>query len=264
MTRAFPWAQPLDLGFHEIADSTTFGQHDRTMLTVSYDGAMRRWSIRDTSRPTLLDSGWFEKVPDDADIDAWPNVLAVSPNGHTMALARDHGVGVELWDITDLHHAKRLGTLAAKSNSVYTTLAFSPNGRVLAAGNQLTSWLWDVSDPRHATLLHQFPKGTVGWVDQLAFSPDGRLLASLYAGEGQVTVWDVRDPRNPTHTKRTKPLNGSEYGQTMAFSPKGHLLAVGSDRGKIRFWSVSLRHSHPSRNRRHLHRSRFNPLLQSG
>ncbi|MER7576512.1 hypothetical protein [Streptomyces sp. NPDC126514] len=222
--------------------SQSFGHDDHTMVTVSDEGAISHWNIRDVSRPTLLDSGRFERLPSDSYIDDWPAVIAVSPNGRTMALARSQGAGVELWDIADLHHAKKLGTVGSKSDLVFTTLAFSPNGRVLAAGDQMTPWLWDVSNPRHATLLHQIPRnrGTRDDVEQLTFSPDGRLLAALNAVEGQVTLWSMADPEHPTFASRTKkiPSNG-EHSTAMAFSPKGNLMATGGDRGKIRLWAVS-------------------------
>lgn len=222
--------------------SESFGHDDRTMVTVSADGAISRWSIRDVSRPTLLDSGWFEKLPSDSYIDDWPAVIAVSPDGRTMALAREQGAGVELWDIADLHHAKKLGTVGTKGDLVFTTLAFSPNGRVLAAGDQMTPWLWDVSDPRHPALLHRFPQHKEGFddVEQLAFSPNGHLLAALNAVDGQVTLWNVTDPAHPVPAGRTKSIQrNGEHTIAMAFSPKGNLIATGGHRGKIRLWTVS-------------------------
>jgi WD40 repeat protein len=64
-------------------------------------------------------------------------------------------------------------------------LAFSPDGKVLAAGGVWTVGLWDVGSGK---ALAQF-EGHRGRVKSLAFSPDGKRLASA-SEDSTVLIWD--------------------------------------------------------------------------
>ncbi|WP_405863589.1 NACHT and WD repeat domain-containing protein [Streptomyces sp. NBC_00005] len=214
---------------------------DRTMVTVSGDGAIRRWSIRNVAHPEILESGRFDRPSRDTPIEEWPQVVALNSGGDAMAVARK-ATGVELWDIADLRHPALVGTLPKTRDAVFTSLAFSPDGHLLAGGDQLSPWIWDVTDPPHTKLVKRLPRSGAGLIhmDQLAFSPDGHLLAALNGPEKQVSLWDVRDPAHPDLVGRTHRISADgEYAVAMAFSPKGNLIATGSDKGRIRLWTVS-------------------------
>ena len=97
-------------------------------------------------------------------------------------------------------------------------IAFSPDGQLLAVGSETGAWLYDVMTSRAITL---FP---IGKPDiSLAFSPDGSKLVS--AG----SLWDV--------------ANGSgtslESFRSVAFSPDGTMLALGTYDGKIKLWDTA-------------------------
>src|SRR5262249_26873192 len=69
----------------------------------------------------------------------------------------------------------------------YTRIAFSPNGKTLAAiGNHLFV-LWDVASGE--LIAHPF-KGPLGQFETVAFGPDGRTVVTG-AFDGQVLQWDV-------------------------------------------------------------------------
>jgi WD40 repeat protein len=71
-------------------------------------------------------------------------------------------------------------------------LAFSPNGRLLAAGKVL----WDLATGKQAGQV----KGHRGAVTELAFSPDGAALATG-STDGTILVWDLAGFRIPSRPR---------------------------------------------------------------
>src|SRR5262249_31388191 len=113
---------------------------------------------------------------------------------------------------------KELGNLAA-GNQVFVALAFSPDGRTLAAS---------ASDFANGTTIYLFERasGTVRWTysghkgraDQLAYSPDGRMLASAGGGT-TVLLWDLhgtllRAERPPAWTEKELAAMWGELAET--------------------------------------------------
>lgn len=128
-----------------------------------------------------------------------------------------------------------------------TSLAFSPDGRWLAAGS-IEGWLepgnlmvWAVKSGK---LLHK--ERYVYGVQSLAFSPNGRTLAVATIGEGatdSIRLWNVRSWR----VERTS--GGQQYIYSIAFAPDGTRLIAGSDMGEngetdnTYLWNLRQRHS---------------------
>ena len=134
--------------------------------------------------------------------------------------------------------------LSGPSGSVYT-VAYSPDGDILAAGNvdQNTVRLWDVSDPSDPVALGQpLPEATaVDSVLSLAFSPDGHTLAVAGSSGSSafVDLWDLTSPSNPVRSGGA--LNDSQLGsfESVAFSPDGRTLAAADSDGDVSLWNVS-------------------------
>jgi WD40 repeat protein/serine/threonine protein kinase len=108
-------------------------------------------------------------------------------------------------------------------------LAFSPDGKLLASGNQdFTITVWNIETGQ---LVHTLQEHMC-FVSAVAFSPDGKRLASG-SEDWTVKLWDLDTGLSTItlegHTGRV--LN-------VSFSPDGERLASTSEDGTIRVWQA--------------------------
>lgn len=96
------------------------------------------------------------------------------------------------------------------------SVAFSPNGRLLATGSVVTIKLWEVETGAEVHTL----RGHTDWVWGVAFSPDGRLLASASL-DHTAKIWEIETG------KEIRTLHTSAQVWSVAFSPDGRLLVTG-------------------------------------
>ena len=158
--------------------------------------------------------------------------------GLSFALAayRIRPLSAESTMINALEGFRRAGAgaiLHGHSDTV-NTVAFSPDGRMLATGSSdKTIRLWNVRTREQIGRPLVRP-GTTGVVS-VAFSPDGQLLASAGGFDRTIRLWDVR-----THSQIGGPLIADKtYFYSVAFSPDGRTLAsAGYDTGIV-LWDVS-------------------------
>jgi WD40 repeat protein len=130
----------------------------------------------------------------------------------------------------------RFGSARLRHGGPVYAVAFSPDGKSLAAGSIDGGLsLWDASDGRE---LVRFT-GAGGGVRALAFTADGRLAAA--GGDGVVRLWDAKRPAgNATETRGPSYAYPKAGGgiDGLAASPAG-LLAVAADDGTVNLYEAA-------------------------
>ncbi|KAG8936370.1 hypothetical protein FRC03_008380 [Tulasnella sp. 419] len=137
---------------------------------------------------------------------------------------------VVLWDIG----RRSLIRILKGHKATVTTVAFSPDGTMLASGAEDNVALWDIG--RHS--LTHILKGHRHGVTTVAFSPDGRTLASGSIGKS-IIVWDTESGES------IKTLQLHREVRCLAFSPDGRYLVAACDRSQsimgptmLKMWTV--------------------------
>jgi WD40 repeat protein len=125
--------------------------------------------------------------------------------------------------------ATDVSTISFTQPNLITTLAFSPNGSLLAGATEAdtTVKLWNVAREREARQLF----GHTGEVTSIAFSPDGALIATA-SEDRTVRVWDAATG---------DVLRVIQHGTSVAavgFSHDGRRLVSGDSRGLVRVWDA--------------------------
>lgn len=113
------------------------------------------------------------------------SIHAVSPSPDGKILAYITYSSIELWDIETNKQILKL-----PEQSSYYSLAFSPNGKLLAGGkDDGTINLWDLASQTESQPSVRHSKR----INSLAFSPDGKILASV-SGEkdGEIKLLRLR------------------------------------------------------------------------
>jgi WD40 repeat protein len=155
-----------------------------------------------------------------------PTAVAFSPDGAFMATTTG-----SIW-LANLNSSTGTGSVASaafatlQAGTDVSTVVFSSDGSLLAAGTEHGIQLWNVKEPKvDATFpIRGNPYGALS----VLFSPDGSLLA---AGTDDGTqLWNVKKHR------LVATLRGSMVS-SVAFSPDGSLLAAGTDDG-TQLWNV--------------------------
>ncbi|MBD2057508.1 NACHT domain-containing protein [Oculatella sp. FACHB-28] len=213
--------------------SVSFNPDGSLLATGDLDGKICLWRVVNGQQVLTLQghTGWI-----------W--AVTFSPDGKTLASC-SHDSLIRLWDVQNIdleQHNPANWDQASASNhlpgacpktlrghlSRVWTIAFSPDGQMLASGSDDQIRLWNVRDGTCLAVL----QGHTGGVTSVSFSPNGQILASG-SEDSSIRLWSI------DHGTTLKTLQGhAHWVRAVAFSPDGQTLASSSDDRTVRLWEV--------------------------
>lgn len=197
-----------------------FDPHGKILIARTGDTALQFWDVA-TGLPSAL------KSP-----PAKVKRGVLHPDGKTFAGITGRGV-LELWNLDTGERIKQRLVKRDIVVSVFSELAFSPDGNILAVGSGRNITLWEVTHSQGLVRANGEPlQAHSGEVSAMAFSSNSELLASAGA-DGALIIWRIR---GEIAIKREFP---AERPSSIAYAPDGQTLAVVDDAGVTLFETSS-------------------------
>ena len=185
------------------------------------------WDLRDPRHPARLSAI--------GPLSGTVQGLALARDGHELATVGDPA-GVRRWDLRDPRRPLSLGALTIATSETLSAVAFSPDGRQLAAGGQTGQIAVWPAGARTGSAASSTARAGQSLVTSVAFSPDGRTLAGA-SKDGLLRVWRLA-PADLSLAHA--PLGGfTSQANCLAFSPDGGTLLAGSSDTSARAWDTT-------------------------
>jgi WD40 repeat protein len=200
---------------HEVLLQTaTVSQDGRILVALDLEGVVLGWecaTARRLYRRPLLEKGFP------------PQSVTCSPDGRYAAFS-SRELPASVVHLIDLATGRELRILDRCFSP-----AFSPSGDVIAGSDGRLLRRWSIKSGAELPELEPGPRD-LKWS---AYSPKGNLIAASTQYSDAVLLWDVAT-RKRVHPGLTSP--GGEEAASLAFSPDGETLAIGSH------WGIEFQH----------------------
>lgn len=189
-------------------DHLKFSADSKLLAATTSDGEVRLWNTE-----TYALDGSFVGSHD----------VMFQPDGSLIAAG---GPTLRLWDSASNTEAEAISTGAV------SLLAFSPDGTRVAVVDEMDDLhIWNIETGAEVASLSGWHGGAVNAV---AFNPNGTTLVSgggdAFGSMGGISLWNIDAQAQLAHLSAQ---NGPV--QTMAVSPDGVTIAVGTSNGMLEF-----------------------------
>lgn len=210
---------------------------DGQLLATLVEGCVRPvWSIAFSADGNQLVSAGHEimklwrlpgeKLQTTLSDPEWVSNIALSPDGKLLAASTLRET-IKLWTFPSGTLQATLKDEQGGYGDSIGTIAFSPDGDILASGDGSWVKLWTFPQGElQAKLMESLSSN----VSALAFSGDGTLLAS--GDHHAIRLWEL-----PACRLKAKFLDDNG-ASSLAFSPNGRLLASGNSSGYVFLWDL--------------------------
>ena len=213
-----------EVSFHHKATGKSIRLQQGEYLAITTEGELYTSRLF-SGNPHL----WTAFPRTGLDTNSLGYALAFSPDSKRLAAATRSGEG-------GIRFGSVQGQEQLREFRGDRCVQFSPDGKWLAAADQLTIRLYDLTDEGQVRVFST--KERKPRVNCVAFSPDGQSLAVGRAAAkdcADLEVWDV-----PSGTLRHAWREHRAHVTCLAFSPDGKLLASGSVDKTVILWDMDV------------------------
>lgn len=207
----------VQLGHADLISSVAFSPGGKYAASGSYDKTIRLWDVG-TGREVRVFEGHSN----------WVKSAVFSPDGKYILSGNYMDINnLKLWDITT---GKEAANFKGHTNmGKVSSLAFSPDGRLIIYGSSDTLRLREVSTGDEIKSFTGHSKA----VTSVAFSPDGKYVLSG-SEDNDIKLWEVSEG------KEIKTFRGhTDEVFSVCFSPDGKYVLSGSRDNTLKLWDIS-------------------------
>ncbi|MEH2056551.1 MAG: AAA-like domain-containing protein [Nostoc sp.] len=196
------------IGHKNKLKSISFSEDSKIIASASQDGTIKLWQRNGTLIKTLSGhQNWVISATFSAD-----NTIASASKDGTIKLWQSDGTLIK--------------TIPLKSHAI-TSATISPNGKIIAVGNEEGNIeLWKSDGTFITTIV-----GHKGWVTSINFSQDGEKIVSG-SDDKTIKLWKANGTLITTIEGHTARIN------SVSFSPDGKTIASGSSDQTVKIWQL--------------------------